>query len=162
MDAFLTYKTAWYAAMRVRCAMVDCCNIEPLENIVEMDESYIGGKSRKRYVKGKDNKHVLSSIDAKKGRGTKKIPVVGIVECGDKVVLKVIEKLTAQNLLVMLKEYVKTDSAVVVSGEFSSHKSFNEVVQHFTVDHGKEEICKKGNAPKHHRSAKSFVFIVRI
>ena len=43
----LTYKTAWYTAMRVRCAMIDHCNIE-LSNIVEMDDTYLGGKPRKK------------------------------------------------------------------------------------------------------------------
>ena len=36
----LTYKTAWYSAMRVRCAMIDETPL--LEGIVEADEAYIG------------------------------------------------------------------------------------------------------------------------
>src|SRR5574337_775963 len=46
-DLALTYKTAWYSAMRVRCAMIDD-EVDLLEGIVEMDESYLGGKPRKR------------------------------------------------------------------------------------------------------------------
>ena len=40
----LTYKTAWYSAMRVRCGMIDLERVE-LEGVTEMDESYIGGKN---------------------------------------------------------------------------------------------------------------------
>ena len=136
----LTYKTAWYSAMRVRCAMIDNCNIE-LENIVEMDEAYIGGKPRKRYSKNSNDPN-LSKVTAKRGRGTKKTPVVGIVERGDKIVLRVIEKLTSRNLVSMLKDYVKIDNSIVVTDEFKSYKKFDDIVQHYTVDHSKKQWVK--------------------
>ena len=73
----VTYKTAWYSAMRIRCAMIDEGDL--LEGIVEMDEAYIGGKPRKGNMA--DNVAGLSRVSTvKRGRGTKKIPVVGIVE----------------------------------------------------------------------------------
>lgn len=141
----VTYKTAWYSAMRVRCAMIDHCNIE-LENIVEMDEAYVGGKPRKKATKQRnipDNKPSISNVETvKRGRGTKKTPVVGIVERNGKVVLQVIEKLTTRNLVSMLKEYVKTDNAVVVTDEFRSYKGFDEIVQHYTIDHSKKEYVR--------------------
>ena len=70
-DLGISYKTAWYSAMRVRCGMIDNC-IE-LENIVEMDEAYVGGKPRKP-----NNVATLNTISNKRGRGTKKTPIVGI------------------------------------------------------------------------------------
>ncbi len=136
----LTYKTAWYSAMRVRCAMIDYDNIE-LHGIVEMDEAYIGGKPRYRYKKG-DNTPNLSKVTAKRGRGTKKTPIVGIVERGDKVVLKVIEKLTARNLMAMLKRFVDTKNALVVTDEFRSYRSFDDIVQHYTIQHKKKQYVK--------------------
>ena len=139
-DVRLTYKTAWYACMRVRCGMIDFSNME-LENIVEMDEAYIGGKPRHRY-KPQPNEPNLSKITEKRGRGTKKTPIVGIVERKGEVVIKVIEKLTSRNLLTMLKENVKTDKAIVVTDEYASYKSFDDVVQHYTVDHSKKEYVK--------------------
>ncbi len=135
-----TYKSIWYATMRIRCAMIDHCNIE-LENVVEMDEAYIGGKPRKQYSKS-DNEPNLSKVTTKRGRGTKKTPVVGIVERGDKIVLKVIEKLTARNLMAMLKEYVNIDKSIVVTDEFKSYKSFDDIVQHYTIHHGKKQWVK--------------------
>jgi transposase-like protein len=48
-DLGITYKAAWYSAMRVRCCMLDQASM--LEGIVEMDEVYIGGKPRYRYGK---------------------------------------------------------------------------------------------------------------
>lgn len=135
-DVGLTYKTAWYSAMRVRCGMIDNCNI--LENIVEMDEAYVGGKPRKKY-KNADNNTNISKVTNKRGRGTKKTPIVGIVERNGNIVLKVIQKLNSQNLLSMLRENVKTDNAIVVTDEFRSYRSFDEIVQHYTVDHSKKQ-----------------------
>ena len=39
----ITYKTAWYLCHRVRAAMKDA-SPEPFTGIVEMDETYVGGK----------------------------------------------------------------------------------------------------------------------
>lgn len=139
----ITYKTAWYGAMRVRCGMIDHCNIE-LENIVEMDEAYVGGKP-KRKIPDNQPSVARSNIETehnKRGRGTNKTPVVGIVERKGKVVLKVIEKLTSRNLLAMLKETVNLDKSIVVTDEFRSYKKFDEVIQHYTIYHSKKQYVK--------------------
>ncbi len=135
-----TYKSAWYAAMRVRCAMIDLDNVE-LDGVTEMDETYLGGKPRKKYSSDPSEPN-LSKVTNKRGRGTKKTPVVGIVERKGKIVLRVIEKLTTRNLLSMLKENVKTDTSIVVTDEFKSYHRFDEVIQHYTVDHSKKEWVK--------------------
>ena len=126
--------------MRVRCAMIDYDNIE-LHGIVEMDEAYIGGKPRFRY-KNSDNTPNLSKVTSKRGRGTKKTPIVGIVERGDKIVLKVIEKLTARNLLAMMRQFVNTNDTLVVTDEFRSYRSFDDIVQHYTIQHKKKQYVK--------------------
>jgi transposase-like protein len=142
-DISTTYKTAWYSAMRVRCAMLDQADM--LEGIVEMDEVYIGGKPRHRYTNA-DNKAVLSTVKAKRGRGTKKIPVVGIVERGGqkRVVTKIEENLTSKELLKMLKRYVKQDNAIVMTDEYKGYKQFDKVIQHLTVNHSAKEYVKDG------------------
>lgn len=45
-DLKVTYKTAWYMAMRIRRAMID--NSTFLMGIIEMDETYVGGETQKR------------------------------------------------------------------------------------------------------------------
>ena len=72
----LTYKTAYYTAMRVRIGML--MPKTKLHGILEMDEAYFGGKARKK--NGRENEATLSSVVVKRGRGTKKISVAGIVE----------------------------------------------------------------------------------
>src|SRR5437660_6663281 len=53
------YKTAWYLNHRIREAMAEG-NPEPLGGIVEIDETYVGGKIRGKGVKfGKKQKRVV-------------------------------------------------------------------------------------------------------
>ncbi len=133
-DTGITYKTAWYAAMRVRCGMIDNC--KSLQNIVEMDEAYVGGRPRKKQPAS--NKPTLINVVNKRGRGTRKTPVVGIVERDGDVVLKVIEKLTSRNLVAMLKENVKTDNAILITDEFKSYKKMDDLIEHLVINHKKE------------------------
>lgn len=126
-----TYKTAWYVAMRIRCAMIDDC-IE-LSNIVEMDEAYVGGKKRKV----SSNHPSISKVETKRGRGTSKTPIVGVVERNGKVYLRVVENLTTNTLMKVLKDTVNLDNSILVTDEFKSYKAFDKVVEHLTIDHSK-------------------------
>jgi transposase-like protein len=126
------YQTAWYACHRIRCCMV---NKEiQLEGMIEMDETYVGGKPRKKYDKD-ENVANLSRVTNKRGRGTKKTPVVGVVEKKGQVYVKIVEKLTSRNLLTMLKDCVKTDESIVITDDFRSYKKFDDVVEHITIKH---------------------------
>jgi transposase-like protein len=55
----VSYKTAWYLAHRIRSAMEEGSPV-PLKGIVEIDETWIGGRKRKR--KGESNKLNKSMI----------------------------------------------------------------------------------------------------
>jgi transposase-like protein len=159
-DLGITYKSAWYSAMRVRCAMLDQADM--LEGVVEMDESYFGGKPRHR--NSKDNVASLSNVEKddwlgkdgstnkridkrkfNKGRGTDKVKVVGIVERGERgrVALKVQDSLTSKDLLKMLKRYVNTDDVeAVMTDDFKSYKAFDKVVDHYSVNHSEKQYVK--------------------
>ena len=150
----ITYKSAWYSAMRVRCAMLD--QPEMLEGVVEMDEMYVGGRPRHRTKKTADNVASLSSVEkddwihrdkrkSKTGRGTDKVKVVGIVERGKegRVALKVQEGLTGKDLLRMLKRYVRMDEwTMVMTDDFRAYNAFDNEIQHYTVNHSKKEYVR--------------------
>ncbi len=159
-DLGITYKTAWFSAMRVRCAMLD--QAQMLEGIVEMDEAYFGGKPRHRNTP--DNVANLGYRGMKtdvwkkgkrfdkrkfnKGRGSEnKVKVVGIVERGvekGRVALKVQDSLSGQDLLRILRRYVKMKKGdtTVMTDDFKSYKAFDKVIQHYTVNHSKKEYVK--------------------
>lgn len=135
----LSYKTAWYAQMRIRCAMIDP-NMK-LEGLLEMDEAFIGGKPRKKPMA--EATAGLSDITNKRGRGTQKASFVGIVEKRGKVAVKVVNKLSSRNLLAMLRRYADMDESAVITDGFRSYKAFDDVIDHITLT-DKQKLAKKG------------------
>src|SRR5207248_10275648 len=95
---FGSYRTAWHMAMRIRHAM----KREPLAGLlggtVEIDETYVGGKARPQAGAAKAN--------AKRGRGTKKTPVVALVERDGRVRARKIERVDAATLKGAVRENV--------------------------------------------------------
>lgn len=83
-DLQVTKDTAWRMAKRIREGMKNDSQL--LQGIIEMDETYIGGKARK----GK--KYDNNDDKPKRGRGTKKTPVIGMVERNGKVKAQKISK----------------------------------------------------------------------
>ena len=74
-DLDVNKNTAWRIAMQIRKAMTQAEHRNLLMGIVEMDECYVGGKPRRG----------SGGEPPKRGRGTKKTPVVGAVERGGRV-----------------------------------------------------------------------------
>lgn len=132
----VTYKTAYYACMRVRIGML--MDETKLNGIIEMDESYFGGKSRKGAIKPPDNEPNLASVTNKRGRGTNKVSVVGMVQRKGMVKTKVIEKLTKRNLLFMLKTYAKNENSILVTDGFKSYKELETYIERLEINHNKQ------------------------
>ena len=164
-DIGVTYKTAWYSAMRIRCAMLDWG--EMLEGIVEMDETYVGGKPRKRNgvrIPDGDNVANLSNVydrsdtRIKRGRGTKKVPVVGIVERKGRVVAKVMDNLTSKELISMLKKTVATKDSILITDDFRAYKKMDELIERYVVNHSAKEYAR-GNT--HTNTIEGFWSIIK-
>lgn len=126
-DLKVTYKTAWYMAMRIRRAMLD--QKDMLMGIVEMDETYVGGKPRK----GNNRGGPLN----KRGRGTKKTPVVGMIERGDNnyVFAQVERKLNAKNLNELVRKRVNQEFSVIITDEYRGYDRLNSFINHLTINH---------------------------
>lgn len=157
----LTYKTAWSMYMRIRELMSE--KVRKLKQVVEMDETYVGGKPRKpnnvvNFDKSKREK-VDSKIkelkekgvkiykgktppkkfdtNIKRGRGTKKIPVVGIVQRDGNVVAQVMQKLTYENLSSMVKKHVEKEKSVLITDEYKGYNRISKIIDHIRIDHEK-------------------------
>jgi len=89
----VNYKNAWHLAHRSRLAMREGLGAFPLKGIVEVDETYVGGKPRKEN-KGSEKEPKKN----KRGRGTDKTPVLALVERNGSVVSKPIERVNAATL----------------------------------------------------------------
>jgi transposase-like protein len=129
-----SYKTSYYAAMRIRIGML--MNNTRLNGIIEMDESYFGGKARKEH-KVLDNEASLSGVVLKRGRGTNKVSVAGMVQRKGKVKTQVMEKLTKRNLLAMLKHYASNDNSILVTDGFRSYKELESYIDRLEINHTK-------------------------
>ena len=151
----ITYKTAWNCAMRVRCAMIE--SQQALQEVVEMDEAYVGGKPKKKNKYGQiyevdvnlpDNRPSITecNIDLqpnKRGRGTNKIPVIAIVERGGQVVLKVSKRLTSKILIQMFRENVKLQpSTKLMTDDYRGYWKFDDIVKHYSVNHSQGEYVR--------------------
>jgi transposase-like protein len=96
-----SYKSAWHLAHRIRAAMRQEPLAGMLKGIIEVDETYVGGKPRKG-----DGKH-------KRGRGTEKTPVLAIVQRNGKAVSKPIDVVNSANLKSAVNEVVSRQSTIM-------------------------------------------------
>jgi len=64
-----SYKTAWYLCHRIRAAMASADKSKMLDGVVEMDETYVGGrnKGRGRGEAAQENKQVVIGIKQRNG-----------------------------------------------------------------------------------------------
>ena len=140
----VTYKTAWRMLKQIRLAMGDEDMKTYFETIVEIDETYVGGKPRKGN-KGRNDNGDNTDSKNKRGRGTKKTPVVGVIDRDNKKVHAKValpnkdgKKLTGKQLLTILNEVTKA-GATVMTDEFRSYNilSANGFI-HLKVDHTRE------------------------
>jgi transposase-like protein/IS1 family transposase len=148
-DIGVTYKSAWYSAMRIRCAMLDWG--EMLEGIVEMDETYVGGKPRKRnnpLGKSADNVANLGTLYSrsdnriKRGKGTKKVAVAGIIERKGRVVAKVLGKENSKTLMALLKKTVKLDKATLMTDDSGLYRKFDEIIERHVINHSSKQYVR--------------------
>lgn len=125
--------TVWSMMHRVRKAMVD--NGELLTGIVEMDETYVGGKPRKSNRKDDDD-----DTPSLRGRGTKKTPVVGMVERKGSVKASKATKdtLKSKDLNELIRKNINPEEAVLITDEYKGYNAASTILPHATINHSKE------------------------
>ena len=128
-DLDLNQKTAWYMGMRIRRNMTADNSL--LAGIVEADEAYIGGKPRKF------NRRDVDQPKHRRGRGTDKLPIVGAVERGGKVVAEPSPDVTSRTLGKFLWKHLDKGS-LLITDEYPGYKGMNIQVRHATIDHSKQ------------------------
>lgn len=141
--------TAWHLNHRIR-KMLTVTSPEQLENIVEVDETYVGGSE--------SNKHA-SKRKVKGGAGGKTM-VLGAVERGGKVKTRVIAKTDEQNVIPVLKEFVAPDSTMVTD----EHHCYSKVhldYTHKTVNHRGKEYVRREDILVHTNSIEGFWNILK-
>ena len=116
-DLDMNQKSAWYMQQRIRAATLTAEG--DLQGIVEADETYVGGKPRKGDEQGDDK-------PAKRGRGTSKVPVIGAMERGGRVVARVADDLSGKGVLKFLRQTVRPEGSILITDEFKSYNAASE------------------------------------
>ena len=133
-----SYKSAWFLCHRIRLAMSNN-NLVKMSGIVEVDETYVGGKPRKGL---RDENGTL--IINKRGRGTKKIPVVALIQRDGNMVAKVFTHVTAATLKEAIRANVQQNT-IIMTDECPSYKSLNpNEYPHLSVNHSAGEYSRNG------------------
>ena len=132
-DLDLNQKTAWYMLTRIRAEMAQKTSPIVLQGIIEADETYIGGKPRKENKKEERE-------PAKRGRGTKKTPVIGAVERGGKVIAEVAKNITGQRILAFIKRAVKIDNSELMTDEYHVYNTIGQQMKHQIVNHQEQYV----------------------
>lgn len=115
-DLHTTYKTAWYLCHRIRRAMRETDWLQKFTGIVEVDETYIGGRAR----------------GGKRGRGApNKTCVFGAKERGGKVRIQTIPNITGDRIEKAVRDYVDSDAEMVVADQLNS---YNQLAAEFTME----------------------------
>jgi transposase-like protein len=125
----ISYKGAWFMAMRLRHAAAHGPFAGLLQGTVEVDETYVGGRQRN---------------SAKRSKGDNKTPVVALVERGSgKVRAFPMMRVTSENIGKALSAHVKPN-AKFMTDEASVYTFLNADLGlwHRTVNHSIDEYVR--------------------
>ncbi len=119
----VSYKTAWYLCHRIRAAMNEA-NPSRLSGVVEVDETYVGGK-----VRGK-GRHYLGN----------KAVVVGVVQRKGKIRLQVVNGTDRATLQGFIKENTSPETEAIYTDQHPAYVGIADVdTRHESVNHSIEE-----------------------
>jgi len=131
----VTQKTAWFMDHRIRRSMQDDFYGSKLGGSgaeVEVDESFIGGKARNMHVSER-KRHITGT------GGKDKTAVMGILERGGKIRLKVVPNRRKKALQAEVRNHVAAGSALY-SDALKSYDGLEQEYAHKIIDHAEKYV----------------------
>ncbi len=123
-DIGIRQATVWEIINKVRKSIyINDCFL--LKGILEMDETYIGGKPR---TKG----------ESKRGRGTNKTAVVGMLERNGNVKTEVVDKKTKMNFSTLsgiLHRNIDVIKSCLITDEYKGYMPMKSIIPHSVINH---------------------------
>ena len=134
-DLNLTQKTAWFLGHRIRYAIRQGTFEKPLSGIVEIDETFVGGKNK--------NRHWDKKVKNNQGRSYKdKTPVLGMLERGGNVRAFPVPTTHVYNLVPLIHKHVDFSSTLMTD---EWYPSLNEYEGHGIVNHSLKQYAVGDN-----------------
>lgn len=131
----VSQKTAWFINHRLRGMLTET---EPtlLQDVIQMDETTVGGKNK--------NRHADKKIQGGQGRSSKgKTTVFGARSLTGKVRAKVVPNVLAETLIPIIESWIEKGS-IMVSDDWSAYKQLKQDYFHVVVNHSDKEYVRGG------------------
>jgi transposase-like protein len=144
-----SYETAWYMCHRIRSAMKNDSFMK-LSGVVEVDETYIGGKAKNAHAGNRGRGHRKSG----KGRGSiipPKTAVIGAIARKGNIVCQVIEETDRKTMQDFVQATVNSDVSLVATDEHQGYARLSRLgFKHDAVNHSAGEYVKETVVGKIH------------
>ena len=146
---FGSYRTAWFLCHRIREAMTDTSHtitggLGGLNKVVEIDETYVGGKAKNRAFK---------EVAPMK-------PVLTLVERDGRAVSFHVANVTSKTLRPIIAKNVNIASAIMTDESPVYPKIVRDFANHHTTNHSAKEYVRLG-AYVHSNTAENFFSILK-
>ncbi len=133
-DLAITQKSAWFLNHRIRYALHEG-SFDKLFGEVEVDETFIGGKARNMHVDKRERRITGTG-------GKDKTAVMGLMERGRRVRVKVVPNRRKSALQAAVREHVAAGSALY-SDALKSYDGLAQEYAHQVIDHAEKYVDGK-------------------
>ena len=135
-DLKVTQKTAYFIGQKIRVALNNGSFNVTKESVIEVDETFVGGKTK--------NRHWNKKVKDAGGRSFKdKVPVFGMLVRGGNVKCIVVNDTKTRTIQPLIHKYIP-QWATIYSDEWSAYTGLSMNYNHSTIDHSKKQY-KVGN-----------------
>ncbi|MFA7381502.1 MAG: IS1595 family transposase [Bacteroidia bacterium] len=137
-DIKVTQKSAWFMLHRLRFGMENEDYKKPLENIVEVDETFLQGKEKNKHKSKRGGKNGLGGYKSNKV-GEEPKAVFGMIERKGNVIAKHVDNTKKNTLQPIIIQNVK-EFARVVSDEWYAYQDLGKSgFSHDTIKHAAKQ-----------------------
>lgn len=127
----ITQKTAWFMLQRIRFMLRVRTTREKLKGLIQIDETFVGGKNK--------NRRWDKKVKYSQGRSFKdKTPVLGLLDDTGKIRAIVVKDTTKSTIQPIVRRLIEPDS-IIVTDEWKAYHGLNDRYEHMVVDHMRKQ-----------------------